>query len=138
MSEFNIYTDGGSRGNPGPAALGVVIKNAQGETVDSFKRYLDTQTNNSAEYMALLAACEWLASQPNKAKRVNFFLDSELVVKQLNGQYRIKHPELGVLAGQIKDCLNRLKIDTSVTHIKRALNSEADALVNQALDEVKL
>jgi ribonuclease HI len=89
-SALNIYTDGGARGNPGPAAVGVVIKDKGQNTIHQFSRFIGIATNNVAEYQAVIAGLQWLLSQPEKYQRLKFFLDSALVVNQLNGQWTIK------------------------------------------------
>lgn len=126
------YTDGGARGNPGPAAIGVVVKNAAtGENMVAFGRYIGDTTNNQAEYQALVAALE--AAIKEGATEVHCFLDSELIVKQMNKEYRVRDVNLQVHFLKIWNMGQTLK-KISFTHIPRAKNKEADALVNQALD----
>ncbi|MBU1322965.1 ribonuclease HI family protein, partial [Patescibacteria group bacterium] len=91
---LNIFTDGGSRGNPGPAAVGIVIKDAANKIQHSFGQTIGTATNNIAEYQAVAAALQWLLQQPVKPRTINFFLDSTLVVNQLNGLWKIKDSHL--------------------------------------------
>src|SRR6185503_19515826 len=99
MKKLTINTDGGARGNPGPAGIGVVIKNDQGLIIDSIKRYIGENTNNVAEYTALIAALE--AAKKHKATDLHINMDSELVVKQMQGKYKIKEPTLQELAKQV-------------------------------------
>jgi len=125
------FTDGGARGNPGPAAIGVAIYDDQDQLVHEVSEYLGHQTNNFAEYTALVRALE--EAKKLGADRLSCFLDSELVVKQLAGEYRVKNPDLRVLFEQAK----KLACDFSrVTfeHVRREKNKAADRLVNEALD----
>lgn len=129
---INLYTDGGSRNNPGPAAIGGVAYNQAGAEVFKFKKYLGIKTNNQAEYLALL---EGLArAKTAGVKKINCFLDSELVVKQITGLYKIKHQELKPLAEEVKKYLQNFELFT-FTAVPRAKNKVADKLVNEALDE---
>jgi len=125
------YTDGGARGNPGPAALGVVIKTADGETLEAFGEYLGAQTNNYAEYMAILAALR--RAKERGAETVEMRMDSELAVKQLKGEYRVKNPGLAVIYLKIHNELIQFK-KVTFHHVRRERNTEADAKVNEALD----
>lgn len=132
MKTISLYTDGGSRNNPGPAAIGGVAFDEKGSEVFRFKKFLGTKTNNQAEYLALL---EGLAEAKKIGVRhVNCFLDSELVVRQLSGLYKIKHQELKPLAAQIKSSLKNFDFYT-FTAVPRDKNKIADKLVNEALDE---
>jgi ribonuclease HI len=132
MSEVIIHTDGGARGNPGPAGIGIVFYDNEKKVVFEFKEYIGERTNNFAEYTALIIALEKAKEQGYT--KITCFLDSELVVKQLNGQYKIKEPTLQPLAAEV---LRYKKDFESVTfaHVRREQNKDADALVNQALDE---
>lgn len=126
------HTDGGARGNPGPAAIGVVLENESGEVVREFGRYIGETTNNQAEYQALLAALE--EAHKRKAEEVRCLLDSELVVKQLNREYKVKDKELAPLFIKIWNISQSFK-KISFTHIPRERNKRADALVNLELDK---
>jgi len=133
-----IYTDGGARGNPGPAAIGVVICNNKGQIIKKYNQVIDEGTNNEAEYQAIIFALRKvkLLFGKQKAKLMNIEIrsDSELVVRQLNGQYKIKEENLQPLFIQIWN----LKLDfqnVKFVQIKREKNKEADILVNQALDK---
>src|ERR1700691_4111893 len=126
--------DGGSRGNPGPASYGVVIRDAKGEIVAKLKKYIGRMTNNVAEYYGLIAALDYMQSQGIKALRIES--DSELLVKQMRGQYKVRSPELQPLyerARKMAAALESFRID----HVYREQNREADALANQAMDEVE-
>lgn len=131
MKKLIIYTDGGARGNPGPAGLGVIIYNEKQEVVAELSEYLGVSTNNQAEYQAVIAALK--KAQELGAKEVDFFLDSELVVRQLNREYKVKNQELAPLFLAIHNLsINFKKI--IYTHIPREKNARADALANQAMD----
>ena len=133
---LNIFTDGGARGNPGPAAIGVVIKNHQGKTLHQFGQLISATTNNQAEYQAVIAALEWLVKNPLNLKpaKLNFHLDSTLVVNQLTGIWKVKHTDLHHRVIQVRQLEGTIKIPTTYTAIPRHHNTEADSLVNQALD----
>ncbi len=128
---YELYVDGGSRGNPGPSGAGAVIKGPDGKVVKRLKKNLGRGTNNRAEYMALIMGVE--AAIELGAKRVNIFADSELMVRQISGRYRVKSPILLPLYSSAGKLLSSLKGFT-ITHIPRALNSEADGLANEAMD----
>lgn len=127
-----LYTDGGARGNPGPAGIGIVIKNESGETIEAYGRYIGETTNNQAEYKALISALEKAAELG--ANEVACFLDSELVVKQLNHEYKVRDPDLAPLFLQVWNQLNKFK-KVSFAHIPREKNKEADHEVNKAIDK---
>ena len=126
------FTDGGARGNPGPAALGVVIKDQTGKTVAGYGQYLGEQTNNFAEYSALISALH--KAKDLGATEVECIMDSELVTKQMNRQYKVKEPTLQKLFIQAFNLASGFKKAT-FKHTLRANNKEADAWVNYALDE---
>ncbi len=130
--KLTTYTDGGARGNPGPAAAGVVIKNETGATLAAFGSYLGRQTNNFAEYTALLLALK--KAKELGATEVNCVLDSELVVKQMRGEYKVKEPSLQKLFIQVYNLTQQFK-KVAYRHVLRHLNKEADREVNKALDE---
>ncbi len=125
-----LNTDGGSRGNPGPAGIGGVLKNGK-EEVAIFSKYIGEKTNNQAEYAALIVGL----TQAHKKgiKKITCRLDSQLIVKQLNGEYRVKHEMMKPLFAQVKK-LEKEFSDISYEHVRREKNTEADALVNKALD----
>ncbi|MFA5954437.1 MAG: ribonuclease HI family protein [Patescibacteria group bacterium] len=127
----HIHTDGGARGNPGPAALGVYITDELGVLLQEFGRYLGIATNNQAEYQALIAALE--AAKKFEPELVHCYLDSELVVKQMKREYRVKHVDLQPLFLKAWNAAASFK-KISFTHVPRARNKEADRLVNAALD----
>lgn len=133
-----IYTDGGSRGNPGPAAIGVVIYNDKKEIVKKYSEYLGHATNNEAEYQAVIFALKKIKLLFGKKKAKNMAIevltDSELVVKQLNHQYKLKEKNIQKLFIEAWNLILDFK-QVSFKHIKREENKEADKLVNQALDD---
>ena len=128
---YIVHTDGAARGNPGPAAVGVVIQDESGRVLYETSRSLGIRTNNEAEYLAFLTALEYL--RESRPEGVEFNLDSELVVRQLNGQYKVKEPRLQALHGQAMMLLN-LFPRHSIRHVRRAQNKRADELANEALD----
>ena len=129
--ELTIFTDGASRNNPGESGVGIYILR-DGEPYAQVARYLGTTTNNIAEYTAAIIGLE-RAVQAG-AKRVNLFADSELMVKQLNGQYKVKNEGLKPLHAKAKELIARIG-SVAVQYIPREKNKEADALANRAIDE---
>ena len=128
---MQIKVDGAARGNPGPAAIGVTIKDEQGKLIACISRCIGITTNNQAEYRAIIAALEKAISLGTRHVEINS--DSELVVRQLNGRYRVKNAALKPLfqkAMQLQASLESF----SINHISRRQNAEADALANKALD----
>ncbi len=129
-----INIDGGSRGNPGPAAYGVVIRDGRGEIVAKLKKYIGRMTNNVAEYYGLIAAMDYAQSHAIRALRIES--DSELLVKQMRGLYKVKSEDLRPLferALKMSKAFDSFRIE----HVYREQNREADALANQALDETE-
>jgi ribonuclease HI len=134
VAAYRANIDGGSRGNPGPAAYGVLIRDPKGEVVAKLKKYIGRMTNNVAEYYGLIAALDYAQSQGIRALRVES--DSELLVKQMRGLYKVRSPELQPLferARKMSEALESFRID----HVYREQNREADALANEAMDEVE-
>jgi ribonuclease HI len=129
-----IYTDGGARGNPGPAAIAFIATDVEGATVKADSRFIGIHTNNQAEYMALLMALQFAAD--TKAQELICHLDSELVAKQLNGQYSVKNFELQKLNAQVRCLLGCFK-KISFVNVPRSHPqiARADGLVNSVLDE---
>ena len=136
-TRLTIYTDGGARGNPGPAAAGVYIVDEMSQPVYAIGRFLGLATNNEAEYQALLVAYGWLLAHKHELDdtlQIEFRMDSELVYRQLTGRYAVRHPALKQLWGQVKQHEEALGLPVVYTHIPRTQNKQADRLVNQALD----
>lgn len=131
-----MYTDGGARGNPGPAGIGVVIQDEMGKTLHEAKAYIGETTNNIAEYEALIRALEDLQMFGDKLKdmQVEVRMDSELIVRQMNGIYKVKEPSLKERFA--KAATHRLERVPNLifTHVRREKNKRADELVNEAID----
>jgi ribonuclease HI len=134
VTTLRLYTDGAARGNPGPAGIGVVIEDDQGMRLQGRSGYIGTATNNQAEYKALLEGLRTVAEW--KPDRLEVYLDSKLVVEQLNGRYRIKDRTLQDLCRQAQDLLRGFP-SVVVEHIERARNKGADGLANLGIDEWK-
>lgn len=134
LASYRANIDGGSRGNPGPAAYGVVIRDARGEIIVQLKKYIGRSTNNVAEYYGLIAAMDYAQSHGVRAIRIES--DSELLVKQMRGLYKVKSADLQPLferAKKMSQAFESFRID----HVYREQNRDADALANQALDETE-
>ncbi len=130
-----IYTDGAARGNPGPAGLGAILRDAQtGETLAELATYLGVRTNNVAEWSAVEAALD--EALRLGATHVDLRMDSELVARQIVGIYKVKHPDLKPIHARVMAQLARLEGYT-VGHVPRALNTDADRLSNVAIDQLK-
>jgi ribonuclease HI len=129
---YQVNIDGGSRGNPGPAAYGVLVRDPRGEIVARLKKYIGNNTNNVAEYFGLIAALDYAQNHGIRALRIES--DSELLVKQMRGQYKVKSEELRPLFERAKKMSQGFE-SFRINHVYREQNREADALVNQALDE---
>lgn len=127
-----IFTDGGARGNPGPAGIGAVILDEKGKVVAEISEYIGEATNNQAEYRALIAALT--KAQKLGASEAEVFLDSELAVKQLNHEYRVKDKDLAPLFVSVYNLTLGFK-RVSFRHVRREKNALADKLVNLALDK---
>ncbi len=126
------HTDGGARGNPGPAGYGVVIHDAKGNKVAALSKYLGHQTNNVAEYQALIGALEYVVEHGPKALKV--ISDSELLVRQIKGIYKVKEPTLRDLHARASQLISKLEW-FNIEHVLRGHNREADELANQAMDK---
>ncbi|HEX9457083.1 MAG TPA: ribonuclease HI family protein [Candidatus Acidoferrum sp.] len=131
---YRANIDGGSRGNPGPASYGVVIRDGRGEIVAKLKKYIGRMTNNVAEYYGLIAAMDYAQSHGIRALRVES--DSELLVKQMRGQYKVKSEDLRPLFERAQK-MSKAFDSFTIEHVFREQNREADALANEALDETE-
>jgi ribonuclease HI len=131
MSRVTVNVDGGARGNPGPAAIGVVLRDGGGEVLGEVGEKIGEATNNVAEYKALLRGIELAAEQG--AGEVELIGDSELVVRQVEGKYKVKNAGIKPLHEEVKRALAEFD-SWSIRHVRRAENADADRLVNQALD----
>lgn len=130
---YAVYADGASRGNPGPAAIGVVVCDPAGNKVHTASKALGRATNNQAEYKAAIAGLE--AALGLGARQVELRMDSELVTRQLSGRYRVRNPRLIPLHKRLLDLRTRFD-KVSIRHVPRGENALADRLANQALDNV--
>src|SRR5260221_6848665 len=131
-SSYRANIDGGSRGNPGPASYGVVIRDPKGEVIARLKKYIGRMTNNVAEYYGLIAALDYAQSNNIRALRIES--DSDLMVKQMRGQYKVKSEDLKPLFERAKK-MSQTFATFRIEHIYREQNQEADALANEAMDE---
>lgn len=137
MNLINVFTDGGSRGNPGEAGIGVYVVDENNKALCRIGKKIGIATNNVAEYKAVVEAYLWLIANKNIIKaetKINFFMDSELVVSQLNGIYKIKNIALQKLVIEIRKLESQVKAIIRYAHIPRENNKEADRMVNMALD----
>ncbi len=130
--KLKIFTDGGARGNPGPAGCGVVMFDEQDKQVGVYKKYLGETTNNIAEYNGVILAME--EAKKIGVEELDFYLDSELVVKQLKREYKVKNSELAKLFVKIFNMQQDFK-QVNYNHIPREMNKLADKLANEAMDE---
>ncbi|MFA6475201.1 MAG: ribonuclease HI family protein [Patescibacteria group bacterium] len=132
MTTITFFTDGGARGNPGPAASG-----AYSPELGEFKKYLGHATNNQAEYTAIILALEAAVAYQQdhpQLQEIKFFMDSELAVKQLKREYKVKNPELQKLFLKVWNLTTKFH-KVTFTHVRREYNKDADRLVNEAIDE---
>ncbi len=139
MQKYILYTDGGARGNPGPAAAGVVIYDAKLKEIAKFATFLGIATNNQAEYQALILGLGRIQKLIGDAHRlaetsVEVFLDSELIVKQLQGEYRVKNKDLKPLVAKVEELAGKFE-HVAFRHVFRDKNTLADKLLNRELDK---
>lgn len=145
MEVIKIYSDGGARGNPGPAGAGVVVYNQKNQIIKKIAHYLGEMTNNQAEYQAVIIALDeviQMSKNSNTAKyyrnvTIECFLDSELIVEQLNQRYKIKNEGLKPLFWQVREQVMKLGGRVTFAYIPREQNKEADKLVNEAINKNK-
>jgi ribonuclease HI len=131
MTKLTVNVDGGARGNPGPAAIGVVVRDGAGEVLEEHGERIGRATNNVAEYRALLRGIELAAS--HGAGELELVGDSELVVRQVEGRYKVKDATMKQLHAEVKRALSDFE-SWSIRHVRREQNADADRLVNEALD----
>jgi ribonuclease HI len=129
---LRVNVDGGARGNPGPAAIAAVVQDGNGKVLEERSEAIGRATNNVAEYRALLLGIERAAALG--AKRLELIGDSELIVRQVKGEYKVKDEALGELHRQVREALEDFD-EWSIRHVRREDNSEADRLVNEELDK---
>jgi ribonuclease HI len=136
LARLKVFTDGASRGNPGEAGIGVIIYDDKDNTVKTWNEYLGKCTNNQAEYLAMLKSIELLKElkQTHTIDFIEFHADSELMIKQLKLEYKVKDEGLKLLFKKAKNEIESLKIPHTFKHIERKLNKEADKLANQGID----
>lgn len=134
---YSIHADGGARGNPGPAGAGAVIRDGLGNIVGTVSKFLGHQTNNFAEYEAVIGAFEFLLTHvPTgdlKTTEVTVKMDSMLVVKQMQGEWKVKHPNMKPQHAKLRELATNFG-KVSFAHVYREENSDADALANEAMD----
>jgi len=134
-----VFADGGARGNPGPAAIGFIIKDSKGKALKREGKYIGETTNNVAEYQAVIESLKWikknLINSVVSINSINFFLDSKLIVNQLNGLFKIKNSNLRGLIVKVRQLEQEVGGNVSYNFIPREKNKEADTLVNQSLEE---
>ena len=137
IQKLNVFTDGGARGNPGPSAIGVFIKDESGREVAGFGKKIGVSTNNIAEYKAVIVALFWIIENKEKLSKdvkINFFLDSNLVCSQITGLFKIKNSQLRDLLFQVRQMESEIDIPINYSYVPREKNKEADKYVNLALD----
>ncbi len=137
MQKITIHTDGGARQNPGPAGIGVVIQNESGEVIGEISKFIGSQTNNYAEYEALIQGLLWVQEKcAGKTDDIEMavVMDSELVVKQCQGLYKIKEPTLKKQWERVQAIRAEFFPHITFTHVRREFNKRADKLVNAAID----
>ena len=134
VAEATLFADGGSRGNPGPAASGAVLVSPAGDVLQEVGYFLGTATNNVAEWTALELGLQ--AALDRGVRRLAVRMDSELVVKQISGEYRVKHPDLQPLHRRVSALLRKFE-HVEVRHVRRKENALADAVVNRVLDAAR-
>lgn len=134
--EISVYTDGGARGNPGPAGYGLVIYDEDKKIIYQESKFLGIKTNNEAEYLGLIAALNWLRENQSQLniRQIVFNSDSELLVRQLNHQYKVKAKNLKNYFVTVQNLLTQINLPSTFNHVFRQSNSLADKLANQAMD----
>lgn len=135
QNKLKIFCDGGARGNPGPAAAAAVVQNEQGGTLAEIGVFLGNATNNVAEYQAVVEALTYICKNFQSPEQINFYLDSRLVVNQLNGLFKVRQGRLQELLFQIRGLENQIKSKIYYQQIPRIQNQAADNLVNEVLDK---
>ena len=129
---LHAYTDGASRGNPGESGIGILLKDEGGNVVHTARGYIGRATNNIAEYTALIACLTW--ARKNGCRRLIVHSDSELMVRQLHGTYRVKDKDLQVKFQKVKELLKDAPFAFSIEHITREMNADADRLANEGIE----
>jgi ribonuclease HI len=138
INVINVYTDGGARGNPGPAATGVYVSDGENKKIAGFGNVIGIATNNVAEYRAIIEALDWIIENRkdfSKNAKVNFFMDSKLACSQIVGLFKVKNAKLRELLFAVRDREAQISLPIYYKHIPREKNMQADAFVNEALDK---
>ncbi|MDD3002506.1 MAG: ribonuclease HI family protein [Candidatus Shapirobacteria bacterium] len=133
---INVYTDGGSRGNPGHSGYGLVIYDDDQKILFQESKYIGIKTNNEAEYSGLIGALTWINNNQNSLKisKINFNSDSQLMIRQITGLYKIKAPNLIPIFLKAKDLINSISSPITFKDVRRDFNKLADQLANEAMD----
>jgi len=137
INTLHVYTDGGARGNPGPAAVGIYVSDKDNKKIAGFGRAIGTATNNVAEYKAVIEALDWIienAKDLPKDIKIYFSMDSKLVCSQIIGLFKVKNADLRALLFEVRDREAQISLPIYYKHIPREQNAKADAFVNEALD----
>ena len=134
--KLSVYTDGGSRGNPGPSGFGIVVYDDNKNIITKISKYIGIRTNNEAEYSALISALSWLLDNKDvyQITDVIFYADSQLLIRQMQGKYKVKAVNIKPLYLEATKLLQNLNISFKFHDVRRELNAEADALANLAMD----
>ena len=135
--KISIYTDGGARGNPGIAGYGLVVLDEQKKPIYQQSKFLGIKTNNQAEYMGLIGALTWLKDHQSDCTAINFYSDSQLMVRQITGLYIVKSPNLKPLFTAAQNLIGQIKSPIAFLDIRRDKNEIADSLANQAMDKCR-
>jgi len=135
--KVSIYTDGGSRGNPGPSGFGVAVYDDSKKVIAQISKFVGIKTNNEAEYLAFLDAILWVKDNLNnyEISSLDFYSDSQLLVRQMQGKYKVKAPTILPLYREAVSLLSKINISYNFHEIPRELNSLADSLANRAMDQ---
>lgn len=139
MNNILVFTDGGARGNPGPSALGVYITDDKGNKLAAIGKRLGENTNNFAEYSAVIEALNWILENKEKIdkdSKIIFYMDSQLVYSQIKGLYKVKSESIRALIYSVREKISSLPFQIEWNHIRREKNKKADELVNLALDNL--
>jgi len=133
---INVYTDGGSRGNPGPSGYGLVIYDDNQKILFQESKYLGIKTNNEAEYSGLIGALNWVNNNQDylRISQINFHADSQLMIRQMQKKYKVKAPNLIPIFNQAQDLVNLISLPIVFKDIRRDFNQLADQLANEAMD----
>jgi len=137
VNTLHIYTDGGARGNPGPAAIGIYVSDKDNKKIAGFGKTIGIATNNVAEYKAVIGALDWIienAKDLSKNLKIYFSMDSKLVCSQIVGLFKVKNADLRALLFEVRDREAQISLPIYYKHIPREQNTKADAFVNEALD----